>query len=95
MISPSFNAMSQTTSRASQATSRVSQSKNVKKDGPLPINLSTVSVSYGNIPPSTVMAITEGRGVAIEVGICVFNTSSCECALYQVCKEKGYRTHLY
>lgn len=30
------------------------------------------------------MAITEGRGIAIEIGICLFDMNSCECTLSQV-----------
>lgn len=30
------------------------------------------------------MTITEGRGVAIEIGICLFDINSCECVLSQV-----------
>lgn len=35
-------------------------------------------------PPKRIMAIAEGRGVAAEVGICVFDINSCEIELSQV-----------
>lgn len=34
--------------------------------------------------PKCLMAITEGRGIAIEIGICLFDMNSCECTLSQV-----------
>lgn len=38
-------------------------------------------------PPKRIMAIAEGRGVAPEVGICIFDINSCEIELSQVnCK---------
>ncbi|PHZ13648.1 uncharacterized protein RHIMIDRAFT_236703 [Rhizopus microsporus ATCC 52813] len=33
--------------------------------------------------PKCIMSVTEGRGVAIEVGICIFDVNSCECTLSQ------------
>ncbi|KAG0750228.1 hypothetical protein G6F57_002285 [Rhizopus arrhizus] len=33
--------------------------------------------------PKCLMAITEGRGIAIEIGICLFDMNSCECTLSQ------------
>ncbi len=35
-------------------------------------------------PPKVIMSITEGRGVAIEIGICIFDVNSCEAILSQV-----------
>lgn len=35
-------------------------------------------------PPKIVMSITEGRGVAVEIGICIFDVNSCEAILSQV-----------
>lgn len=38
-------------------------------------------------PPKRIMAIAEGRGVAAEVGICIFDINSCEIEFSQVsCK---------
>ncbi|CEG80340.1 hypothetical protein RMATCC62417_14694 [Rhizopus microsporus] len=33
--------------------------------------------------PKCIMSVTEGRGVAIEVGICMFDVNNCECTLSQ------------
>ncbi|KAI8891327.1 hypothetical protein K501DRAFT_166658 [Backusella circina FSU 941] len=56
---------------------------------------SSASISDGKVQPSIVMAITEGRGIAIEVGICVFNTSSCECILYQFADTQSFTRTLH
>lgn len=37
-----------------------------------------------NLPPKRIMAIAEGRGVAVEVGICIFDINSCEVEISQV-----------
>lgn len=34
--------------------------------------------------PKCIMSVTEGGGVAVEVGICIFDVNSCECTLSQV-----------
>lgn len=35
-------------------------------------------------PPKRIMAITEGRGVAVEVGLCIFDVNCCEAVISQV-----------
>lgn len=35
-------------------------------------------------PPKRIMAIAEGRGMAIEIGLCMFDVNSCEAVISQV-----------
>lgn len=35
-------------------------------------------------PQKRIMAITEGRGVAIEIGLCIFDVNCCEAVISQV-----------
>ncbi|KAL9540650.1 hypothetical protein MBANPS3_009566 [Mucor bainieri] len=41
-------------------------------------------------PPKRIMAIAEGRGVAAEVGICVFDINSCEIELSQMADSPSF-----
>ncbi|KAF1802621.1 muts domain V-domain-containing protein [Mucor lusitanicus] len=41
-------------------------------------------------PPKRIMAIAEGRGVAAEVGICVFDINSCEIELSQMADSQSF-----
>ncbi|KAG1103377.1 hypothetical protein G6F42_017230 [Rhizopus arrhizus] len=41
-------------------------------------------------PPKRIMAIAEGRGVAAEVGICIFDINSCEIELSQVADSQSF-----
>ncbi|KAL7330113.1 MutS protein msh4 [Mucor circinelloides] len=41
-------------------------------------------------PPKRIMAIAEGRGVAPEVGICIFDINSCEIELSQVADSQSF-----
>jgi hypothetical protein len=42
------------------------------------------TTTKSELSPRRIMAITEGRGVAIEIGICIFDMNSCECSISQV-----------
>lgn len=46
-------------------------------------------------PPKIIMSITEGRGVAVEVGLCIFDANSCEVILSQVRWTPLYQIKVY
>ncbi|RCH87680.1 MutS protein msh4, partial [Rhizopus stolonifer] len=40
--------------------------------------------AQSTIAPKRIMTVTEGRGIAIEIGICIFDLNSCEATLCQL-----------
>lgn len=70
---------------ASQQTRNTQVNLNIEKNRPTTSHsLRPNTAATSKRPPKIIMAITEGRGVAVEVGLCIFDSNSCEIVLSQV-----------
>ncbi|CEI86447.1 hypothetical protein RMCBS344292_00887 [Rhizopus microsporus] len=66
-------------------TQRVTQqASNRPTTGGVSARPKTATTAVRRQAPKCIMSVTEGRGVAIEVGICIFDVNSCECTLSQI-----------
>jgi DNA mismatch repair protein MSH4 len=57
---------------------------NIRPDTAATSTRRPTTAGTNNRPPKRIMAIAEGRGVAVEVGICIFDINSCEVEISQV-----------